>query len=253
MHSTSDDNVICQICGCDIIEDEKSPPDSSGHDFFASQIVYCRDCGTPHHEDCWLMTGCCSTFGCGGEIADKVRPGPCSVSDSPIVIDSSSEFDVSPPLIDSYEIVKADDYAGSQFSELMEPLSIILKAYSYPVQCIVWTVDSLEKTSKHGKNSPEGFIYLAVIGMVIFMGASIYNAGLSSYALFYLFTAAASESIGNYLKEEYSESKSVKKTMKKPGAGKLSKSTGKPLAPKRIKLPLTINRSVTSKKKVRRK
>jgi hypothetical protein len=41
--------IVCQICG-EQIEHE---------------LVHCRRCKTPHHEDCWEYFGGCSTFGCG--------------------------------------------------------------------------------------------------------------------------------------------------------------------------------------------
>jgi hypothetical protein len=41
--------VVCQICG-----------ESITH-----ELVHCRRCKTPHHEDCWEYFGGCSTFGCG--------------------------------------------------------------------------------------------------------------------------------------------------------------------------------------------
>lgn len=41
--------VTCQICG-EAIGDHR---------------VYCRKCRTPHHYDCWLYFGACSTYGCG--------------------------------------------------------------------------------------------------------------------------------------------------------------------------------------------
>jgi hypothetical protein len=41
--------IICQVCG-DAIEHE---------------LIHCRRCRTPHHEDCWKYFGGCSTFGCG--------------------------------------------------------------------------------------------------------------------------------------------------------------------------------------------
>lgn len=39
---------ICQVCSEAITVD----------------MVFCRRCLTPHHHDCWLYTGCCSTYGC---------------------------------------------------------------------------------------------------------------------------------------------------------------------------------------------
>jgi hypothetical protein len=42
------EQVICKVCGDEIHE----------------QMVVCRRCKTPHHEDCWHYTGACSVFGC---------------------------------------------------------------------------------------------------------------------------------------------------------------------------------------------
>lgn len=42
------DETACQICGDPIITD----------------VVVCRSCRTPHHEDCWQYNGACSTYGC---------------------------------------------------------------------------------------------------------------------------------------------------------------------------------------------
>ena len=41
--------IVCQVCG-ETIDHE---------------LVHCRRCKTPHHEDCWQYFGGCSTFGCG--------------------------------------------------------------------------------------------------------------------------------------------------------------------------------------------
>jgi hypothetical protein len=41
--------VVCQICG----------------EMITHELVHCRRCKTPHHEDCWEYFGGCSTFGCG--------------------------------------------------------------------------------------------------------------------------------------------------------------------------------------------
>ena len=45
----SADDIICQVCG----------------DSITSDVVFCRSCQTPHHQDCWKYYGQCSTFGCG--------------------------------------------------------------------------------------------------------------------------------------------------------------------------------------------
>lgn len=41
---------ICQVCG---------------EALTGGRIVWCQDCGTPHHHDCWDFAGQCSTFACG--------------------------------------------------------------------------------------------------------------------------------------------------------------------------------------------
>ena len=40
--------VICQICG----------------ETITSDMVFCRRCRTPHHQDCWKYYRACSTYGC---------------------------------------------------------------------------------------------------------------------------------------------------------------------------------------------
>ena len=42
------DECVCMICGEELLED----------------IVLCRRCKTPHHRECWLYYGACSTYGC---------------------------------------------------------------------------------------------------------------------------------------------------------------------------------------------
>ena len=44
------EEVVCQICGDSITVD----------------VVFCRSCKTPHHQDCWQYYGGCSVYGCGG-------------------------------------------------------------------------------------------------------------------------------------------------------------------------------------------
>ena len=43
------EQVMCQVCG----------------DAIKNDVVFCRSCKTPHHQDCWQYYGKCSTFGCG--------------------------------------------------------------------------------------------------------------------------------------------------------------------------------------------
>ena len=42
------EDPICQICGEPILTD----------------MIFCRRCRTPHHLDCWIYNGACSTYGC---------------------------------------------------------------------------------------------------------------------------------------------------------------------------------------------
>jgi hypothetical protein len=42
------DECVCMVCGEELLED----------------IVLCRRCKTPHHRDCWMYYGACSTYGC---------------------------------------------------------------------------------------------------------------------------------------------------------------------------------------------
>ncbi len=42
------DQCVCMVCGDELLED----------------VVLCRRCKTPHHRDCWMYYGACSTYGC---------------------------------------------------------------------------------------------------------------------------------------------------------------------------------------------
>lgn len=33
------------------------------------RVVHCRECGAPHHAECWSYVGNCALFGCGGRVA----------------------------------------------------------------------------------------------------------------------------------------------------------------------------------------
>lgn len=52
MNSSSE--IVCQVCGDSIVE---------------SELIYCKNCSTPHHKDCWAYTRICSTYGCGSTMA----------------------------------------------------------------------------------------------------------------------------------------------------------------------------------------
>jgi hypothetical protein len=55
--------VICRVCG---------------EQLGAETALACRDCGTPHHDDCWKFTGGCSVYGCGGTRAVPYSTAPPS-------------------------------------------------------------------------------------------------------------------------------------------------------------------------------
>lgn len=44
------EGAVCRVCG----------------DGIGADVVFCRDCQTPHHFDCWSWSGKCSIYGCGG-------------------------------------------------------------------------------------------------------------------------------------------------------------------------------------------
>jgi hypothetical protein len=46
--STATSQGICQVCATSVTE----------------RAVWCRRCRTPHHMECWIYTGMCSTYGC---------------------------------------------------------------------------------------------------------------------------------------------------------------------------------------------
>jgi RING finger family protein len=41
--------ALCRVCGTAL----------------AGEVVQCRSCRTPHHDDCWTYAGRCSTYACG--------------------------------------------------------------------------------------------------------------------------------------------------------------------------------------------
>jgi hypothetical protein len=46
--ATTSSKGTCQVCATPMEE----------------RVVWCRRCRTPHHLECWVYTGMCSTFGC---------------------------------------------------------------------------------------------------------------------------------------------------------------------------------------------
>lgn len=58
--------TVCQICGEPLRID----------------VVYCRQCQTPHHRDCWKYVGRCSTYACGEKRFRRGKPAPRSAASS---------------------------------------------------------------------------------------------------------------------------------------------------------------------------
>lgn len=53
-------------------------------------IVVCSDCEMPHHKDCWVENGGCTTFGCQGTISSADSAGT-SVTATELRFEDSSE------------------------------------------------------------------------------------------------------------------------------------------------------------------
>jgi len=50
---------ICQVCGTEM----------------RSEVMHCGRCRTPHHEECWVYAGGCSTYGCAAKSNGRREPG----------------------------------------------------------------------------------------------------------------------------------------------------------------------------------
>lgn len=55
-------SAVCRVCGNDL----------------SGQVVRCVNCERPHHAECWMYAGRCSTFGCGSMTSTSSLPGPVS-------------------------------------------------------------------------------------------------------------------------------------------------------------------------------
>ncbi|MCO6457819.1 MAG: hypothetical protein J5I93_21140 [Pirellulaceae bacterium] len=60
------DDARCQVCG----------------DAITSDMVFCRRCKTPHHQECWHYYGSCSTYGCR-ETQYRIPPQASPVQQPP--------------------------------------------------------------------------------------------------------------------------------------------------------------------------
>ena len=56
------DQVVCPYCQAPIRIGEES--------------IVCSDCKMPHHRECWLENGSCTTYGCKG----RMKPNPMIAS-----------------------------------------------------------------------------------------------------------------------------------------------------------------------------
>jgi photosystem II stability/assembly factor-like uncharacterized protein len=71
--------VFCQVCGEEIGPDE---------------VVYCQNCSTPHHLDCWNYVGWCSTYGCGCTIASAQIYQFDDDSSDLLIVENPDDLDV---------------------------------------------------------------------------------------------------------------------------------------------------------------
>lgn len=67
MQTHIDDSIACQVCGSHIDE---------------ADLLYCKECSTPHHKDCWYYTNKCSTYNCGSTTAVSLK-SDCAVAPTP--------------------------------------------------------------------------------------------------------------------------------------------------------------------------
>ena len=51
-------------------------------------VVFCSDCGMPHHKECWVENQGCTTFGCTGSIS---APKEKSV---PVIQQQEDDFEI---------------------------------------------------------------------------------------------------------------------------------------------------------------
>ncbi len=75
MTTKEEEHLYCQICGEELAE----------------SLVWCSQCKTPHHADCWQFNNGCSTYGCGSKKALKESPHGTKTNDALLVIDSDKD------------------------------------------------------------------------------------------------------------------------------------------------------------------
>ncbi len=58
-----------------------------------SETILCSSCQIPHHRECWLENGGCTTFGCRGlsEVVHHLRASASSIGSNRIVVDVQEE------------------------------------------------------------------------------------------------------------------------------------------------------------------
>ena len=59
----------CPVCGESPVDCRPDWPTDRTLPIDLCGLVSCRECGTPHHGDCWTYSGGCAVFACGGQHA----------------------------------------------------------------------------------------------------------------------------------------------------------------------------------------
>ncbi|MBI4870798.1 MAG: hypothetical protein HY814_04445 [Candidatus Riflebacteria bacterium] len=81
------ETIVCRVCG------EQIGPDG---------VLSCKDCGTPHHKDCWEFTGGCSVYGCGGSRSSSYALPIAAASDVVIPADEVLKINENTPIPAAY-------------------------------------------------------------------------------------------------------------------------------------------------------
>lgn len=151
--------TACPYCGDQLLE--------------ARVPRYCRDCATPHHEDCWNENGGCTVFGCTSAPGEEAK-----ITVTPPALASSSLGSVSPPQSYGYVPVYADSGALSE-TGLHTPLPpnlnwivvLILNALTRGLFELIWMFVQARYTKKLDRESKGMLLYAAGASALILGGA----------------------------------------------------------------------------------
>ena len=204
--------VICQICGCPILKDE-----SYGNDhkkLCKDATVYCQSCGTPHHEDCWSLTGKCSTYGCNCYSATSRGLDDSCRSSEPLFIEASPDDEI-PVIIKStarsgvvYDDLHPLPKAAMRpflsrelfcwipdLSRVMSTFAILLELYAFPAyalfEVLKFVVTRNQDSSRDGsfRELLKPLINIFICMCVFATGFFFFLSGLAIPGIIYLVTA----------------------------------------------------------------